>query len=196
MKPAKMLQVLIRREKQREMARKMKYIFGQQRRGVTSIEIPATDGTWVVTQDKEQIELACMKENTRRFIQANNTVSLHTEQISLLVWTGDTDILYIILEGYIDPILHKEIQDLSSFLEMPATVKLQPCISNRISYEEFSKEWNKCREFTASGKSNIHFGHFKASCKSKVTRKLERILVEIPLRLDAPRPARKEVLTL
>jgi Reverse transcriptase (RNA-dependent DNA polymerase) len=56
-----------------------------------------------------------------------------------------------------------------------------PEINSKLTVEEFKYEWTRCREFTSSGKSTLHFGHFKASCSHNDTMELDRMFSEISL---------------
>jgi hypothetical protein len=67
--------MLEHRERQREVSRKLKTVFGSLRRGVSCIDIPTRD-SWELVADRLQIEKECMRESIHRFTQANATTSL------------------------------------------------------------------------------------------------------------------------
>jgi hypothetical protein len=87
----KVIKLLEHRERQREVSRKLKTVFGNLRRGISCIDVPIGD-SWELVTDTVQIEKECMRENIHRFTQANSTASLQESQIDLLGWTGNTEI--------------------------------------------------------------------------------------------------------
>jgi hypothetical protein len=167
----KMLNTLKERERQQECSRKLKFIFGDIRRGVTFVEVPLDNGDWKLVTSKVIIEKGCIDENIRGFTQASDTPALVQNQIDLLGRTANSDTSHVILDGTINPNLDSEIQSLAPFLTMPEKVRVSNHLKVTISTEEYWREWKKCKEYTSSGMSLLHFGHFKASCL--VPKKLE-----------------------
>jgi hypothetical protein len=157
-------------------------VFRKRGGGVRLIEVQTESGNWEVQSSKEQIEVGCLDENTRRFTQANHTPSLQRDQITLLGWTGNTPTSIELLQGTVDPRLHANIIKLAPQLKTPAAIRNHEQIKITISKEEYHKAWKNCRESISSGKSTLHFGHFKASCANEQTAEVDRILAEIPFR--------------
>jgi hypothetical protein len=77
-------------EQQRSMFRKIKYILGEIRQGVTSIEAPDANGNWILQTNKDKIEEGCIEENKRRFTQSSQTPPLKDKQVEILGWTANT----------------------------------------------------------------------------------------------------------
>jgi hypothetical protein len=179
---AGILKQLITRERQQEQSRKLKYIFKKRGAGVMAIETQTPSGKWELQTTREEIEKGCMEENIRRYTQASHTPSMQRSQIDLLGWTGNTTTSEGILKGIRDERLHPHIASLATYLHTPLEVQQCQPICKTISPLEFKQAWKHCREFTSSGKSNLHFGHFKASCLNDVTLETDRILSEIPFR--------------
>jgi hypothetical protein len=75
-------------EHQRLTFRRMKSLLGKFRQGVTALEI-LTDLGWEITTKKEEIETGCIKENIKRFTQAQSTPPMSTDQIQLLGWKAN-----------------------------------------------------------------------------------------------------------
>jgi hypothetical protein len=187
---AKVLEQLQDRERLKEVTRKLKALKGQSRIRLTQVEVPLDaepiendDSRWRLTDIKEEIEQGCVDENIRRFTQANNTPSLLFDAISQLGWTASTELAANILEGNTTTTnLHPCIQRIVPFLQQPATIKERGDIITTISPEDYISSWRKTKEFTSSGKSGIHFGHLKASCRDPMTMNIDRLLLEIPFR--------------
>ena len=68
------------------------------------------------------------------------------------------------------------------FMKEPEQIARFPQISQTLSKDQNIQDWKKGREYTATGVSQIHFGHFKASCQHEEHVELLRWMAEIPLR--------------
>jgi hypothetical protein len=128
------------------------------------------------------MEQGSIDENIRRFTQANHTPSLQKEKYQLLGCTGNTVMSNDLSKGIIDQRLHPGIRELAPYLKIP-----KRNISNKktifmLSSDDYIQAWKHCQEFTSSGQSTLHFGHFKPSCLHINTLDVERILAEISLR--------------
>jgi hypothetical protein len=58
----------------------------------------------------------------------------------MLGWTGNTEISYSLLDGYIYPELHCELKRLAPCLAMPETIKPLTPIETRLTDEEFCSD--------------------------------------------------------
>ncbi len=168
-------------EEQRSVARKIKYTLGKNRSGVSAVEYLTDQGSWEVTIDKLKIEEECIQDNVRRFTQANASPSLRDDQVQILGWTANTDSAYRILHGEGNMVegLDPAIARLAPFLVQPTGME---SISTTIPREEYDYAWTRCREFTSTGTSGLHFGHFKASTLDPAMGELDRWMVEISFR--------------
>lgn len=54
-------------------------------------------------------------------------------------------------------------------------------IDTTVSTEEYIYTWSRCKEYTSSGVSGLHFGYFKASCLDDTLVDIDRRFIEIPL---------------
>jgi hypothetical protein len=117
----KILRQLIILEHQRAMLRKIKFVLGKVRQGVTAIESPNQLGDWELQTTKELIEIGCINENKRRFTQANGTPPVHQDQVELIGWMADTPVATeILMKGSSDSTnLHPSIRKMTKYFEMP-----------------------------------------------------------------------------
>jgi hypothetical protein len=132
---------------------------------------------------RKKMERGCIDENVRLFTQANQTPSLQNDVIEMFGWTGNSNIADDILNGTaILPQLDQCIRELLPFLKTPEAIQQKGNISTIITTEDYVYHWKKTREYTSSGKSGLHFGHFKASCRSRTLVEVDRLMLEIPFR--------------
>jgi Reverse transcriptase (RNA-dependent DNA polymerase) len=175
----------LEREQTRHTFRKVKIVFGSIRQGLTRVEtLTPTSNEWTVLTAKHDIEQACMNENQQRFTQASDTPSLLPSQLLELGWTANTPTATAILNNTLSAHghkLHETILDLAPFLSTPHTINALGSISTEVSRSDFRSAWKKCREFTSSGKSGLHFGHFIASCNDDLLTDLDRKFLEISM---------------
>ncbi len=177
----KILKQLKMNESQRLLSRKIKFILGRQRQGVSAIEHQNHQGMWEISTDKRTIEEECVQENIRRFTQALDTPSLRSDQIDILGWTADTTTATAILKGAQDLPSHLDnsLQRLAPFLAYPKNMSPSTTFSDKISMEDYIYHWSKCREFTSTGVSGIHYGHFIASLQDPMMSEIDRKILEI-----------------
>ncbi len=174
------LKQLMLHESQRAVSRKLKYTLGKMRQGVSAVEVMNANGEWEVTTKKGEVEQECMRENIRRFTQANNSPSLRDDQVQILGWMGDTNEAVSILEGgplphNLDPLLAR----LTPYLKRPNNTSNEYTIPTDILKADYEHAWKRCREFTSTGTSGLHFGHFQASINDITLLELDRRLLEI-----------------
>jgi hypothetical protein len=160
--PFQILKQLQQREEQRSLARQLHRIKGSTKCALNELQV-SKDGEWHTVTDKMAIEQECMVEGKKRFIQANNTPSLTSDQIDLLGWTAHTDESSLLLQGSVPTNLHSDIKHIASYLQHPTTVLDRPKIESVMTLEQYQSGWAKAKERTSSGTSGLHFGHFKAN---------------------------------
>jgi hypothetical protein len=102
--------------------------------------------------------------------------------IHLLGWTGNTPIANAILQGtaVLPQDLDPSILELITFLSTPISLNKFGPMEVSISAEEYVYSWKRTKEYTSSGQSGLHFGHFKASCRDQQLVEIDRQLLEIP----------------
>jgi hypothetical protein len=168
------------REEQRSVARAVKRALGKSRGGVTAIEAKNDRGEWTIFTDKPTIEQNCIQENIARFTQASHLPIMNEASIRSIGWFAETNLSENILRGsnsieelqQLDP----SLQRLIPFLYRPDQV---PNVSSIITKDQYIHAWKKGREFTATGLSQVHFGHFKASCQDDTLVELDRWMAEL-----------------
>jgi hypothetical protein len=176
------LRQLMIREEQRSVARAVKRVLSRSRCGVTAIEALNPQGEWTIFTDKSTIEHNCIQDNIARFTQASHLPIMNAVSIQSIGWFADTCTAKNILQGSNSEreIQHLDasIQRLIPYLYRPSPVKDVDC---KISTAQYIHEWSRGREFTATGLSQIHFGHFKASCREEQLVELDRWMAEVSL---------------
>ena len=173
--------VMLAREKARLIARTIRLTIKASSGGLCRVEAPDALGKWQLWDKKQDIEQRCMEENIARFTQANHTPPLLDDQRRLLGWTANTITSTSILDGVCDfssGDLHPDLQRTLKYFKRSTQI---PNISSCISCEEYQYRWSRCREFTSTGVSGLHMGHFRASCLDNSCAWVDRILCEIPL---------------
>ncbi len=174
------LKQLLLREEQRMVSRAVKRTLSKSRCGVTAIEALNSQGEWTIFTDKLTIERGCIQENIARFTQASHLPIMSADSIRHIGWFAETSTSQNIIQGSLSnedtQQLDPSLQRLIPYLRRPAQVRDVSC---KISTSQYIYEWSKGREFTATGKSNVHFGHFKASCRDNTLLELDRWMAEI-----------------
>jgi hypothetical protein len=96
------------------------------------------DQQWRTMNIKEEIELGCVEENTRRSTQANNTPSLLLDTISKIGWTASMELANRILQGKQDnTYIHPCLCRILPFLQKPAVIAESKDISMHISADDY-----------------------------------------------------------
>jgi hypothetical protein len=181
------LKQLLLREEQRSVARATKRVLRQSRGSVTAIEAQSdTDGTWNIYTDKNTIEAECIKENIARFTQASHLPVMQATTLQEIGLFAETPTSESILRRELvatSTHLDASIVRLAPYLYRPDTVQDISCL---ITKEQYVHEWSRGREFTATGISHVHFGHFKASCLDNELVEMDRRMAEISLTSGYP----------
>ena len=174
---------LIQREKQREEARKIKGTLKRLRKlAVTSVEVEQADGSMLEINEKEQLELACIAENDKKYSQTNNTICMTEPWRTLLGKTGTTAFCDSILAGTAElpddtPIYTREL-----FQQLRQVHPTQnTAVNHGITEEEFKEGWKLMKEKTASASlTGLHFGHLKTCAMDASLTAFESSLANIP----------------
>ena len=165
----------------RNTFRKIKNSIKDPRAGTTVVEAPSEDGTWQVITEKQEIEFQCIKENIRRLTQASLTPTMLQSQIDIFGCKADTPIASDILQGTPTTIegIHPSIQNMLPYLQTPISISQLPPIRHDITTSEYVRLWKRNREYTSTGISGLHFGHFQASCEDTWLCNIDKTLLEI-----------------
>ena len=178
---AKILQTLIFRERQRRCFRRLKRILSTNfSTGVTTVKYTTTDGEIVECIEKTAIESACLKENHRRFTQANQTTFASEEiarQLDRLGVNSTADNILMGLETNL-PLTEDQIKFIKC-LKTTDKVKDNP-IPEYITPEQWKSCWKQQKENTSAGPSGLHFGHLKANATDEDMCFIDATLSAIP----------------
>ena len=147
-------------------------------RGITRVAVPTIEGDQEVVT-KDEIELRCLEEASRRFTQAQNTPMLQEPLLTELGKEDDGPAIPAILNGtYQAPAGVDEFtQALLPFFKRPEQVR--DAVSTVISTDDFINGWEKMKERTSGGRSGIHFGMMKAIVKARDLADVEATLANI-----------------
>jgi hypothetical protein len=89
---------------------------------------------------------------------------MQQKQIKILGWTANTTRSKDILQGTRSYFVHPATRNMAPYYAATQEILQNPPISTSITEEEYSSVWKKSREYTSTGQSGIHFGHFIAGC--------------------------------
>ena len=171
---------LIQREKQRESARRIKYVLKKVNDGgVTKIEQETADGNREEITTKEGIERGCIAANKKKYLQSRFTPCLEDPLRTELGFDGDTAAGRAILDGtYIPPDgVHPYATEFFNQLQRP-TINHE-FQATEITAEAFKEGWKKMKEKTSAGISGLHFGHMKTSSTDPYLAQIEANIANI-----------------
>ena len=174
---------LIQREKQQEDSRKIKGTLKKLRKlAVTSVKVLQSDGMIAEINDKEQMEIECVKENDKKYSQTNNTICMQEPLRSLLGRTGNTAFCNSILDGSVDLPPNTPIYTRELFQQMQQVHPTQNNDINKgITEAEFQEGWKLMKEATSSASlSGLHFGHLKACALDDALTTFESSIANVP----------------
>ena len=188
------LQAMLRRETQRKDAALLRSILRpSQRRGLSSIEAPTGDGNWLdgewtgawsSSADRHGIETGCLTENSRRFTQATGTDLLTRPMVDILGPTGcSSTARYILNSGNASDVRDYVSPEAALYLEAhrrPSVLVDSHGFDLDFRTPAYARSWLRMDEYTSSGPSGLHFGHFKANASDPVLAPVDAALAHIP----------------
>lgn len=149
-----------------------------QSRGVTKIIVDGLEVT-----DHEGIVAGFKREAIKRGRQTENTPFMTEPLIGEFGHKATNDNADKVLKGdYIpkegtDPYVVK----LLPHLVTPESISREGNLKSAISTIEYVNAWRNKNEYTGSGPSGLHYGHFKAMCWNNVTADFHTNMANIPL---------------
>ena len=185
---------LLRRERQRRDARTLRQVLAPTaKKGLTAVEIPTGsgewedgewNGAWITRTDRAGMEAGCLAENDRRFRQASDTDLLQPEMVQLLGPTGTSSYSQSLLSsGDSSAAAHLISPEAAVYLShhrRPSVLVAPHPFDLDFRTSTYSASWQKMSEFTASGPSGLHFGHFMANSFSPILGPVDAALSRIP----------------
>ena len=147
-------------------------------RGVTKIVV---NGEEITTH--EGIVEGFKADAIKRGSQTEDTPFMTEPLLSEFGYKADNSNAEKVLEGtYVPPPTTDEYAiKLLPHLQRPAGIKKQGPIKSDISKKEYIKAWKTKREYTGSGPSGLHYGHFKAMAWNDNSASLHTDMINIPL---------------
>ena len=105
---------------------------------------------------------------------------MQQDQVDLLGWKADTEMAQQILDGNLEQPkgVHPDILSMAPFLKRPNSIIEAGPLRETITDNEYKHLWKRSREYTSTGISGLHFGHFQASCLDNKLREVDRWLME------------------
>ena len=185
---------LLRREQQRQDARTLRQVLAPtSRKGLTEVQLPSGpgawvdgewDGAWVTRTDRDGMETGCLAENNRRFRQASDTDLLQPALVQALGPTGTSAYADQLLTSG-DPsrvadLISPEAAVYLSHHRRPSVLVAPHPFDLDFRTPAYCASWQKMDEYTASGPSGLHFGHFMANSLSPSLGSVDAALGRIP----------------
>ncbi len=101
----------------------------------------------------------------------------------MLGWTANTETAQDIIHGKTPKaknLLHPDLVKILPFLSKPPNTN-SSVVDHCISENEYNYHLSKCNKFTSPGPSTIHYGHWKASCRHPMLRRIDATFLELSL---------------
>lgn len=172
---------LILRERQREAARNIRYVLNKVNGGgVTRVEVKQPNGSVQELTGKEDIEKACMEENKKKYLQANNTPCLVQPLRQKFEEDNIQQSIKAILDGSFQVPTGSHPMAQEFFNELKRTEIKIPFKHRHITTKNFQEGWKKMKEKTSAGISGLHFSHMKACAMDPFLAEFEASLANIP----------------
>ena len=185
---------MIRREQQRKDAALLRSVLSPtSRAGLSSVEVPIGPGDWedgewtgewATRTDRAGMEQGCLAENDRRFRQASDTDLLQPRVVDILGPTGTSAASQSLLETG-DPRMVEDLISPEAALYLSAHRRPSVLVAStpfRLDFRtpSYTASWQRMDEFTSSGPSGLHFGHFIANSHSPLFGSVDAALARIP----------------
>ncbi len=170
--PLKQQKRILRVEEQRRQARVSRSITKKTQGGTVSriLRSDMVDGTETITEcsTKEDVEAVLFPVNEAKYKQCNNSPFLQQPLLADFGFDGNTIHTDEVLDGtYVpppgtDPYTCLLLNHMTRPTTIPLDSHLPPPV---ITTEDHKLSWKRAKEYTTSGKSGIHFGHYKAQAE-------------------------------
>ena len=188
------LQNMLRRERQRADAALLRSAFrSSARSGLAQVEVPTGPGTWedgewtgawASHSDRQGMEQGCLAENSRRFRQATGTDLLTRPLVDILGPTGCSfEASYILRSGNttaVDGLVSPAASLYLGAHKRPSVLVAPRAFDFDFRTPSFSRSWQRMDEFTSSGPSGLHFGHFMANSYDPVLAPVDAAMAHVP----------------
>jgi endonuclease/exonuclease/phosphatase family metal-dependent hydrolase len=169
-------------ERQRKQARTVKRIRRKGEQGSVNMVFETDETGRHERTSKDDIEDACIRENSQRFSQSWNTPFMQPPLLEDFGYLADTVAADQVLRGcyqapdgtdYYASLLLDQ-------LYTPWEVSQLAPISVEISTEEHQKAWTKQKERTSAEPTGLSFSHYKAAAQDKLLSDFDATMRNIP----------------
>ena len=182
------LKTLRTREAQRRTAAAIRRIRNKTSNTKIRQVTPKTEGAPVEKQS--EVKRLILDKNESKIKQAWGTPLLSEDSNDLLGRMGETSAAGAILHGLISTQISRTSPTYRLLQELRQ--KGPHWAPTEIDIEGYCHFWRRCREFTASGPSGLHFGHLKANARDERLATMDVQMINIPMRTGyTPRQWRK-----
>jgi hypothetical protein len=183
-KKEKMIQAIRHREKQRDTARKIKYLRGKINTGSTTMVTIQTDkGRKRDLTEKKDIEEAIMKNNQDKYQQSFHTPFMCQPLRDEFEFKGLTKAAQAVLRGVYEPT--QQIDEFTKAvlqeLYMPTEVRSLGPQSMTVSLDTYHAFWKKANERTSCYPDDLSFSTMKAGATDDLISELECGLINVAL---------------
>ncbi len=183
-KKATILRVLMTREQDRKMYRRVKALkmAGEGSLSTSFVNVKNPDGTVSSISKKEELEKAIINENIKKYHQCENTPFFREPLVRDFGRFGEGPCTQQVADGTynIPPNVDPVTADFLRECKQSPQVREEGEYPLPRSPQDFQQYWNKMKERTAS--REVHFGHFKAGMKNDLISVVHWLMAEIPMR--------------
>ena len=174
---------LITREQQRKDSKQIKATLKKLNKlSVSMVEVNAPDGTIMELVERQQLELACVQENHKKYDQTKETICMQEPFRSLLGTTGNTEFCNAVLSGTHVLPQHTPPYTAELFTQLKRHPMIQDtAVHGGVTSADFQNGWNIMKECTSSASlTGLHFGHLKACATDATLTAFESSVAHIP----------------
>ena len=153
------------------------------------------EGERRAVEDKKEIERECVKENIKKFTQANDTPPMSEEFRKMMGRWGESEVATTVLDGTCVPPegTDKYLAELLRYMKMPDNISTEGGFWMEVDGEENTRFWRKQKGKTASEETAAGFSEMKAAAEDKDLSTFDAKLRNIPLRYGFSPEAWKEM---
>ena len=150
--------------------------------GVTKIEVQDEQGEWIEETTQEGVVQGFIKEAVARGSQTTNTPFMKAPLLNLFWYSASSPSVEAFLRGTFAPPpgVDKYVIKMLPHFALPKHTEEAQKISCLIKSADYAKSWSRMNEFTGTGPSGIHFGHFKVLHSSRLSSDIYAAMAEIP----------------
>jgi len=180
----KVLKSLREREKQRSVAKKIRYLRGKTTIGSTTmVTITDASGNKIEITNQTEMEQAILDNNYKKFLQSSHTPFYRSPLKERFGFKGLTSSSQAVLAGLYDPDedTDQRILDVIAQWQMPQTVRDLGPLQMNMTVDSYTAYWKKARENTSCYPSALSFSTMKAGAFDSSIAALDCAMTRLPL---------------